>query len=1066
MKKKLTFAFFLKKILIPMKLAIIFMLFCALQLSASATMHGQEETSQTDNASVLFNNEAFASLYKVTDITVDNRETKETVNELQQQITGTVTDGADGQPLPGVSIVIQGTTTGTVTDINGRYSFTVPDEDAILVFSFIGYSTQLIPVDGRSVIDIELMMELQALDEVVVIGYGTVRRSDLTGAVSQISSDDFERVPATTPLMSLQGRAPGLRITPNSGEPGASASIRIRGEQSISGTNSPIFVVDGTITTNIDNLNPQDIASVSVLKDASVVAIYGSRAANGVIVVETKRGRAGLEPTITFSTYQGIQTTSNLGVDLLNADEWLEIFTEAHINAGISPNWDDQTLAMYEGVDTDWLDAVMRTGRLSNYNLSVSGGSERSNYFVSASYTDNLGMVEGLAYNRFNLRLNTDHNVRDWIKFGNSLNIFAGNQDRAFSNSHHPYTRALQKVPLTRMYEDDGGWGIIRNTTLEHMHANALWVAENMLNRQEDKGLIGNLYLTLSLLEGLEFTTRANMEWTNDFRSIFDAGVDPSYLWEGSNINQVTKDNRENLHWITDFLLNYERTFAENHNVSALLGYSLEENKYERLQGSRTGTPNNAIRFLSAGNPDSQLNLNQYSDWAFASTFGRLGYNFMNKYIISGTVRRDGTSRLDAANRYGVFPSVSVAWRIAQENFMDSFDWLNEMKLRASWGTVGNVMSISTYGTKSALSQWNYVLNQAPAQGFTLASAVNTDLVWESTEKKNIGFDVTVLNSKLYLISDFFIEDTYDLLFTQPIPNSTGLAGSPFINAGQVRNTGAEFELGYRERRGDWYYSGSVNLTNVKNEVIDLEGRDLRTSGIVEGYPLRSYFGYKTNGLIRTEADLNNHPHYGSKGIGDIWILDVDGTDDDGNLTGAPDGVVNANDRTILGDRYPTLVYGAMGTLGYKDFTLQMQLQGVQGALRYLRGGLNDGLIHYFTRWAMNHDRLIMDRFHPEKNPDGEYPRVHQGDAGNNLMFSDFWLRDASFLRISNVNLNYSLPQSFTQTVGIGAMSAYISVQNLYTFTKFYGPEVDSNTDVLTGVPQPRTWTIGLQATF
>lgn len=397
---------------------------------------------------------------------------------------------------------------------------------------------------------------------------------------------------------------------------------------------------------------------------------------------------------------------------------------------------------------------------------------------------------------------------------------------------------------------------------------------------------------------------------------------------------------------------------------------------------------------------------------------------------------------------------------------MDSFDWLNEMKLRASWGTVGNVMSISTYGTKSALSQWNYVLNQAPAQGFTLASAVNTDLVWESTEKKNIGFDVTVLNSKLYLISDFFIEDTYDLLFTQPIPNSTGLAGSPFINAGQVRNTGAEFELGYRERRGDWYYSGSVNLTNVKNEVIDLEGRDLRTSGIVEGYPLRSYFGYKTNGLIRTEADLNNHPHYGSKGIGDIWILDVDGTDDDGNLTGAPDGVVNANDRTILGDRYPTLVYGAMGTLGYKDFTLQMQLQGVQGALRYLRGGLNDGLIHYFTRWAMNHDRLIMDRFHPEKNPDGEYPRVHQGDAGNNLMFSDFWLRDASFLRISNVNLNYSLPQSFTQTVGIGAMSAYISVQNLYTFTKFYGPEVDSNTDVLTGVPQPRTWTIGLQATF
>jgi len=573
---------------------------------------------------------------------------------------------------------------------------------------------------------------------------------------------------------------------------------------------------------------------------------------------------------------------------------------------------------------------------------------------------------------------------------------------------------------------------------------------------------LGNIYLTLTLLEGLDFTARGNVEWTNDYRSLFEAGRDPKYQWEGANINSITKDNRETTHWTTDFLLNYNKTFTDVHAVTLLGGYSLEEQTWERLQGSRTGTPNNLIQYLSAGDPDSQLNLNNFSDWSFASLFTRVGYTYDNKYIISATVRRDGTSRLDAKNRYGVFPSVSAAWRIGEEGFMDSYDWLDELKLRGSWGTVGNVMSISTYGTRASLSQWNYVLNQSPAQGYTLASAVNTDLVWESTEKMNMGFDLTVLNNKLYFVTDFFIEDTYDLLFRQPIPSSTGLAGSPFINAGQVRNSGVELELGYREKRGDWYYSASANFTNVKNEVIDLEGRDLRTSGIVEGYPLNSFFGYTTNGIIRTQGDLDNNPQFGSGGIGDIWYADIDGPDEDG----VPDGVVNANDRTIIGDRYPTLVYGLMGSLGYKDFTFQIQLQGIHGVTKSLLGGLNDGTLHYFTRWAMNHDRLILDRFHPDKNPDGEYPRVDQSNSGNNLMMSDFWLRDASFLRINNVNLNYQLPESVTQRLGVGELSAYISVQNLYTFTKFYGPEVDSNADVLTGVPQPRTWTLGVQASF
>ena len=983
--------------------------------------------------------------------------------ELQQQltITGQITDANTGEPLPGANIVIAGTTTGTVTGVDGQYSLTVPGANTELVFSFVGYTTQRIIVGTQRIINISMELDVAALEEIVVIGYGTVRRSDLTGAVSQVSSADFERVPATTALMSIQGRSPGLRIVPNSGEPGASASIRVRGEQSISGTNNPIFVIDGVISTNINFLNSEDIESVSVLKDASVVAIYGARAANGVILITTKRGTARQEPSITFHTYQGIQQQSNLRLQLLNADQWLDLWAEAYDNAGITKPWDDQVLGMYQGVDTDWLGAIMRTGMLSNYNLSISGGTDVSNYFVSAAYLNNQGMVLGMNHNRLNLRLNSDHTVRDWIKFGNSLNVYSSGQDGSVGQ----YTRALQKVPITRMYEDDGSWGRIRNTALEHMHGNSNWMVENMQNRFENKGLMGNLYLTLSLMEGLSFTARGNLEWNNDYRTSFAGGIDPATLWEGSTTNTISKDNRETLHWITDYMLDFNRSFGEVHNVSALVGYSLEEQTYERLQANRAGTPNNEIRFLSAGDPATQFNTNTYSDWAFASMFSRVGYTFDNKYILSATVRRDGTSRLHEDHRYGVFPSVAVAWRIAEESFLQPVDWLNELKLRASWGETGNALSVSTYGTIASLSARNYPMNQQPSQGYTMASAVNTDLKWESTEKKNIGLDITVLNNSTYLIADVYIEDTRDLLFTQPIPLSTGLTGSPFINAGHIRNTGIELELGFRRRAGDWYYSASANLHHFKNEVIDLEGRDLRTSGIVEGYPLRSFFGYRSNGLILTQADLDNNPHFSGKKIGDIWLLDVDGRED-GQPTGQPDGVVNANDRVLLDGRYPNLMYGAMGTLGYRNWTLQMQLQGIQGVKKDIRGGTNLGVLNYFTMWAMNHDVLLLDRYHSTKNPGGSYPRVDKADSGNNMLFSDFWLRDASFLRISNVNLNYDVPSTVTDRMGIGRLSAYMSVQNLYTFTSFYGPEVDSNADVLTGVPQPRTWTMGLQVSF
>ncbi|KAA6342208.1 TonB-dependent receptor SusC [termite gut metagenome] len=452
------------------------------------------------------------------------------------------------------------------------------------------------------------------------------------------------------------------------------------------------------------------------------------------------------------------------------------------------------------------------------------------------------------------------------------------------------------------------------------------------------------LYLSIDIWDGLKFTTRGSVGWNNSYTSNFIGAMDAKYNMEGSNVNQITKTNSETLHWITDFLLDYNKTFGQDHSVNALLGYSLEEQTYENLMGRRGNTPSNDIRYLTAGDPGTALNDNTFEEWAFLSVFGRAGYSYKDKYIFSGTLRRDGTSRL-VGEKYGVFPSVSAAWRIREESFMQQFNWLNELKLRASWGTVGNVLSIAPYGTATYLSQRNAVLNQQVVVGYTAANAVNTDLKWESTTKKNIGLDVTLLKSTVYLMSDFYIEDTHDLLFGQPIATSVGLSGSPYVNAGHIRNTGIDLELGYKKTIGDWSYDVNANLSHVTNKVIDLEGRGLmidtnNNTAIEEGYPVGSFFGYKTNGLIRTQSDLDNHTQFSAgSAIGDIWYLDVNGYDADGKLTGKPDGKIDAADRAFFGKVRPDLTYGISGQVGYKNFTLQLQLQGVQGIDKYMKSG-------------------------------------------------------------------------------------------------------------------------------
>lgn len=999
------------------------------------------------------------------------------VQAQNRQVTGKVSDSETGEGFPGVSILEVGTSNGTVTDLNGNYSLTVGSATSKVSFSFIGYQTQELEVGSRSVMDISLVLDTQQLEELVVIGYTSQSKRDLTGAVSTVSPKDFARVPAVNPLEALQARTTGLQITSNNGLPGSGASVQIRGIQSNStsaSANAPIYVVDGVITNNIDGIAPVDIEYVSVLKDASAAAIYGARAANGVIIIQTKRGTSTAAPEISFSTFSGMQGQSNMRLEVLNSEDWLEIFTEAYENTGIdvATLWDATDLAEYQGVDTDWLSLMRQTGVIQNYNLGVSGSSDASNYYVSASYLDNKGVVVGTDYNRFTLRFNSDHRIGDRIRFGNSLNINAsegnGNQGE--------FELAARKVPLTRAFEDNGDWGRVRNTTLEHQHQNPLWRARNVVDNREFKDLLGNLYLTVKIIEGLEFTARGNVEWKHRYDTDFSPAVDPLFQWEGSTRNLISKRQTQNMHWISDFLLDYNKSFGGNHTIKALAGYSLEENTFESLAASGSGTPNNDIRYLRASDPASRLvpdqydgEANGYADWSFISMFGRINYDFKGKYLLTATVRRDGSSRLAEGNRIGVFPSISAAWRLSDEAFMSGIGPITDMKIRASYGVLGNVLALDEYATVAALDSRNIVLNQVPTQGYSLAAAINQDIRWESTAKKDIGIDASFFSDRLYTTLDYFVENTRDLLFPQPVAPSTGLSGSPFINAGEIKNTGFEAIVGFRQTSGDWRYDVNVNLTRVKNEVVDLDGRDLRAQGTVEGFPIRSFFGYETNGLVRNAGDLDA-PHQAGVDIGDIWIKDINGFDEEGDLTGQPDGIIDAADRALIGNKYPKLYYGVMGTVGYKKLTLQLQLQGVHGVDKNILGG-GQGVYHYYTAWAMGSHSLLLDRFHPTANPNGTLPRVNIGDSGQNRRFSDFWLDDASFLRIKNVNINYDLSDVVKAMKGL---NVYFSINNLHTFTDFAGGDVDTTAgDDLGGsddpnvvVGQPRTFTWGLNVTF
>ena len=1015
-----------------------------------------------------------------------------------RQISGKVID-ASGASMPGTSVVIKGTSTGVVTDTSGNFSLALPPDANKLIFSFVGMRTQEINMAGKTTIIVTMENETIGLEDVVVVGYGTVKKADILGSVAVVNAKSIENLPVADPMQALQGKAAGVDITSVSGQPGAGYQIHIRGIQSINASVDPVYVVDGIITESMSFLNANDIESVSILKDAASSAIYGARAANGVVLITTKQGVKNQAPVISFNTYQGISTWSDTKVKMLTSAQYLQLNDEAITNDPIPTGQTLEAMRGYTNADlqaykdasgnyrnTNWLNQISQTGRTQYYDINVRGGSERNTYYTSLSYQDQTGIIKSQEAQNINLRFNSTNKINKFIEFGNTLDLYVNkNQGLPDFNglnaqfSPDPYMQAFRKSPLSEAHAADGGYGINQNQNIE-----GNWMPPNVITDLYKRkvgytGAVGNFYIKFNLAEGLTFTPRLSMTYAHNTFSNFTPGISLVNTIDGSTKSALDKNSADNFHWQTDYLLNYTHTFNKVHNLSALLDYSQEETTSEYMDAKRSNFPLNNIYYLGAGDPSTQTNDNTYQEYSFVSYIGRVNYDYNGKYYAQATVRRDGCSRFAPASRWGIFPSYSAGWRISKEDFFKLLsDVVSDLKLRASLGTLGNA-GIGNYPTYSSLYPSTVIMNESKVGGYTLTNAINTNVKWESTQKSNFGMDATFLNSKIYLTTDYFISTTTNMLWQKPLPLSAGKYGAPFINAGKMQNKGWEFELGYRDKKGDFTYDVSANLSAIRNKAVNLAGQDDVDLGMITGEPIFSYYGLSTNGIIKTQSQLDA---YKAKlytdvadgkfkaQLGDVRYRDLNGRDANGNLTGKPDGQINGDDRTVIGKKYPDFTYGFVANVSYKRFSLQIQASGVQGIDVPIQGQT----LTYFTSGnVVNENNIVLQRWNATANPNGNMPRLSRLDANNNHQFSDIWLSDASYLRINNVNIGYDLPDNICQKLSMKNMKVYFSAQNLYTFTKYKGgePDVTYGDGYHSGNPidkmtQPTTFVLGVKLSF
>lgn len=1085
----------LRKILLVMKNIMLIFLIAIAQVSASVTIHGQNLTLMAEENTVrevlkqienetnyrFFYNEEFRELSRplsfemreyqigeVLDIMLTNSDVTYRIlendvivitplnNSLQQNtIAGQVTDNQTGEALPGVSVVVKGTTIGASTDIDGRYSITVPDDAESLIFSFIGMETREVSIDGRSVIDVILMEEAIGLDEVVMIGYGSVRRSDLTGSVSSIRADELQETPITSIDQGLGGRAAGVMVTQASGMPGSVATIRIRGSSSLQGGNEPLYVIDGfpiysgsgfgdtggrTRFSGLSTINPNDIESIEILKDASATAIYGARAANGVVLITTKGGTRGSDQ-VSFSATYGVQNVAKT-IDVMNALQYAELVNEARINDGMAPYYDEATMQQIrqnpEG--TNWQDEIFRSAPNQEYQLRFSGGDQRKIYSVSLNYSDQQGIIRSSDFQRYSGRINLESFVRDNLRMGTNISLSRTNANAVRTDvggNSGVVSAALKFNPISPVFVDEELGIYTQVNSPGSVYENPVatadeWKRDNMALR-----LLGNVFAEYEILPDL----KAKVSFGTDMFNTRYKSFLPSTIYEAQGVTRANIQGGYTTNWLNENTLFWDKEINPDHKFSMLGGITFQKNFYEGFSAASRDFVNNVLQAnsLQAGATYDQPS-SSATEWSIISYLSRINYTLKERYLFSINARVDGSSRFGRNNKYAFFPSGAFVWRLSEEDFIRDLNVFDNLRLRASYGLTGN-QEIGLYNSLPTLGSNTYTWGGQLVTGFFPNKIPNPDLKWEKTAQSNFGIDLGFFRNRLRITSDYYIKTTTDLIYATNVPFASGF-GSALENIGSIENRGFEFGIQSDNAVGQFGWTTSFNISFNKNKVLELGGEEYADVGaddghlktgqvhrLIVGEPVGLIYGFVFDGIFQNQAELDAGPRSPNNWVGGRRYKDLSGPD------GAPDGIINANhDRTIIGDPNPLFYGGLANTFSYKGLELNVFFN-----YKYGHDLINFNLIEStLPSGGQNVLADLVNRWTPD-NPSNIYPVA---TTNRSAVFSSAYIEDGSYLKLKTITLAYTF--SNLNIRSIGNLRLFVTGANLLTFTNYsgYDPEV------------------------
>lgn len=973
----------------------------------------------------------------------------------QLKVSGTVTD-QNGEAVIGATVKVKGGGAGAaaITDVDGRFAINT-SSDATITVSYIGYATQDVPVKGRSQISVVLKADDEMLDELVVVGYGTMKKSDLTGSVASLGSKDINNTSVNNIGAAVQGKISGVQII-DAGKPGDNVNIKIRGLGSINNCD-PLVVIDGVPTDlGLNAINMADVDRLDVLKDASAAAIYGSRGANGVVMITTKRGKAG-ESHLSVSANVSVQNATNVP-DLLDASEYAALSNEMMINSGRTPNPEFANPESL-GRGTDWMDELLRTGIMQNYTVSYSGGNDKSHYYISGGFLDQSGIVESVRYRRFTFQANSDAQVTKWLKFSNNL-TFSADEKKQGSYS---ISDAMKALPVQPVKNADGTWsGPEGNAEWYGSIRNPIGTTQVNSNKTNGYNFLANITGEIKFAEWLKFRSTFGY----DAKFWFDDNFTPRYAWKPTPVEESTryKSTNKSFTYLWDNYFLFDYTIADAHEISFMGGMSAQWNDYDYYNAQKNVFQFDNVHEFDNGEKMYSI-LGNMTEWALLSYMARLNYSYKNRYLLTATVRRDGSSKFGPKHRWGTFPSVSLAWRISEESWFPKTTFLDDLKIRAGYGVTGSQASVGSYGY---LAQYNTSVYPLGIAGNTQTALYSSTLAnpyihWEEVAQTNVGVDASFFGSRIVLSLDAYIKETRDMLVKASIPITSGFedTSTTYTNAGRVSNKGVEMSLHTVNFVSPLRWETTLTATYNRNKIKDLNSdvpyyinqiNNSYVTMLAKDYPINVFYGYVTDGIFQNQQEVSEHAIQTGAEPGDIRFRDLNN-----------DGVINDEDRTVLGNPNPTWLFSMNNTLTYKGFELSVYLQGVAGNKIFNANNIdNTGMSA-----AYNQTTDVLDRWTGE-GTSNFMPRAVYGDPNGNNRVSDRFVEDGSYLRLKNITLAYNFPSKWIGKLGVEALRLSLSCENVATITSYSGfdPEVDINGIDLSRYPISRTFSFGLNLNF